>query len=287
MELSYQTFEAKPIGGALGAEIYGANLRQPGNEAMWIELQRALDEFLVIAIRGQDLSPADQYAVGKRFGNPCFYPFAKGMDEFPEMTRIVKEANERESFGNDWHSDTPYLAEPPSITMLYSVETPPRGGDTLYANMEMAYDELSSGMRKMVDGVTGVCSAGLKYRPGGNRAAHHKRIVNMPVTNSENADAFESRHPIVRTHPKTGKRALYCSALHTLRFDDMTERESRPLINMLNDHATIPEFTCRVRWEPNQLTIWDNRVTMHNAINDYHGTRREMRRLTVGPEKPV
>lgn len=285
--MTYTTFEVKPIGGALGAEIYGANLADAGNEKMWIELQRALDEFLVVAIRGQKLSPADQYAVGQRFGKPCFYPFATGMDEFPEMTRIVKEPEERENFGNDWHSDTPYLAEPPAITMLYSVETPPRGGDTLYANMEMAYQELSPGMKKIAGELTGVFSAGLKYKPGGNRAAHHKRIINMPVTNSENADAFESKHPVVRTHPIKGTKALYCSALHTLRFDEMTERESRPLINMLNDHAITPEFTCRMRWEPGQLTIWDNRVTMHNAINDYHGSRREMRRLTVRPEKPV
>jgi taurine dioxygenase len=285
--MTYKTLEARPIAGSIGAEIYGANLKDHNNQAMWDELQRALLEFKVIAVRGQSLSPADQLAAAKHFGEPNFYPFAKGMEEIPQMTHVIKEPHEREAFGNDWHSDTPYLAEPPRITTLYAIETPPKGGDTLYANTQAAYDELSAGTKKLLDGVIGVFSASLKHKPGGNRAAHHKRMSTMPVTNSENADRFESKHPIVRTHPQTGKKALYCSSLHTLHFDGMTERESRPIINMLNDHAITPEFTCRVRWEPGQLTIWDNRCTMHNAINDYHGTRREMRRLTVGPEKPV
>lgn len=285
--MTYKILEARPIAGAIGAEIYGVNLKDHDNKAMWDELHSALLEFKVIAVRGQDLTPADQMAVGKHFGEPSFYPFAKGMDEFPQMTRIIKEPQERENFGNDWHSDTPYLAQPPSITMLYSVETPPKGGDTLYTNTQVAYEELSSGVKKMLDGVIGVFSASLKHKPGGDRTAHYRRITTMLVTNSENADRFESKHPIVRTHPETGKKALYCSSLHTLRLDEMTERESRPIINMLNDHEITPEFGCRVRWEPGQLTIWDNRCTMHNAINDYHGTRREMRRLTVGPETPA
>ena len=178
-------------------------------------------------------------------------------------------------------------AQPPSITTLYAVETPSCGGDTLFANMQTAYEELSAGARRMVDSLTGVFSASLKYRPGGNRVAHHGRMTSMPITNMENADRYESKHPVARTHPQTGNKALYCSPTHALHFDHMTERESQPIIRMLNEHATIPEFTCRVRWEPGQLTLWDNRCTMHNAINDYHGARREMRRLTVRPEKPV
>lgn len=284
--MTYQNMEVRPIAGAIGAEIYGVNLKDRENKDMWDALHQALLEYKVIAVRGQDLSPAEQMDVGRMFGEPSFYPFAKGMEEFPQMTRIIKEPHERENFGNDWHSDTPYLAQPPAITMLYSVQTPPKGGDTLYTNTQVAYDELSSGTKKMLEGVIGVFSASLKHKPGGDRAAHHRRITVMPVTNSENADRFESKHPIVRTHPETGKKAIYCSSLHTLRLDEMTERESRPIINMLNDHAVIPEFGCRMRWEPGQLTIWDNRVTMHNAINDYHGHRREMRRLTVGPQTP-
>ncbi|MBM3341257.1 MAG: TauD/TfdA family dioxygenase [Betaproteobacteria bacterium] len=285
--MSYTTFEARPLSGYIGAYITGANLKDEHNARMWDELNQAILEYKVIAIRGQRLSPGEHMAAVKHFGAPCFYPFAKGLADFPQMTPIIKESHEREAFGNDWHSDTPYLAEPPAYTTLYAIDTPLRGGDTLYCNTQAAYEELSPGAKKLINGVIGVFSAGLKHGRGGDRAAHFSKITTMPVTNSEHADRYESKHPIVRTHPQTGKKALYVSALHTLRLDEMTERESRPLINMLNDHQITPEFCCRVQWEPGQLTIWDNRCTMHHAVNDYHGNRREMLRLTARPEKPT
>jgi len=283
---AYKTMEVRPMSGAIGAYIHGVDLKDLANKPMWAELHRAFLEYHVIAVRGQDLSPADQYEVGRFFGEPCFYPFAKGMDGFPEMTRMVKEPEDRVNFGADWHTDTSYLKEPPRATLLYSVETPPKGGDTLYANTRAAYDALSDGMKEMLKGVIGVFSGGLKHKKGGDRTAHHARIAHMAVQKSEEAEKYEARHPIVRTHPDTGKKALYLSALHTLRFDGMTEHESRPIIEMLDHHCVEPQFTCRVNWEPGQLTVWDNRCTLHNAINDYHGYRREMRRLTVGPERP-
>src|ERR1019366_6757064 len=125
----YKTMDVRPLAGALGALITGVDLKDRANKAMWTELHRAFLEFQVIAIRGQDLSPADQYKVGRFFGDPCFYPFAKGMDGFPEMTRLVKEPEERESFGADWHTDTCYLKEEPRATLLYSIETPSTRGD--------------------------------------------------------------------------------------------------------------------------------------------------------------
>jgi taurine dioxygenase len=278
--------DVRPIAGSLGAEIYGADLGDRDDSPMWPELRQAFLEYRVIAVRGQRMSPADLMRVGSKFGEPAFYPFAKGMDDFPYVTRIVKEKDERDAFGNNWHTDTMYTAKPPRATLLYAVETPPKGGDTLYANTRAAYDELSDGMKAMLKGIIGVFSGGLKHKKGGDRAAHHARIAHMAVQKSEEADKYEARHPVVRTHPETGKKALYLSALHTLRFDGMTEHESRPIIQMLNDHCVEPQFTCRVSWEPGQLTVWDNRCTLHNAINDYHGYRREMRRLTVGPEVP-
>jgi len=285
--MSYATMEVRPIGGAIGAEIYGIDLRQLQNEAMWSELKRALLEFHVLAIRGQKLTPDDQMSVGRVFGEPCFYPFAKGMETHPHMTRIVKEPEDRVNFGADWHTDSHYLPEPPRATLLYAIETPPRGGDTLYAGTCAAYDALSEGMKQLLAGVRGVNSASLKHKRGGNRAAHHARIGHMSVQNSERAAQYEATHPVVRTIPETGRKALYVSALHTVRFDGMTEEESRPLIEMLDAHCVEPQFGCCVHWEPGQLTLWDNRCTLHNAVNDYHGYRREMRRLTVGPEQPV
>jgi len=285
--VTYQTMEVRPIGGALGAEIYGADLKDRDDSPMWPELRRAFLEYKVIAVRGQDLAPEDLMRVGGKFGEPTFYPFAKGMEGFPYITEIIKEKHERENFGNDWHTDTMYLDKPPRATLLYSLETPEKGGDTLYANTAAAYDALSDGMKRLLEGVIGINSGGLKHKRGGARAAHHSRIGSMGVQNADRADGYESHHPVVRTHPETGRKSLYVSALHTLRFDGMTEEESRPLIRWLDAHCIENEFTCRVRWEPGQLTIWDNRCTMHNAINDYHGYRRRMRRLTVGPETPA
>lgn len=212
----YKTMEVRPMAGSLGAYITGIDLKDRNNKAMWEELHRAFLEFQVIAVRGQNLSPADQYEVGRFFGEPCFYPFAKGMDGFPEMTRMVKEAEDRVNFGADWHTDTSYLKEPPRATLLYAVETPPKGGDTLYANTRAAYDELSDGMKAMLKGVIGVFSGGLKHKKGGDRSAHHARITHMTVQKSEEAEKYEARHPVVRTHPDTGRKALYLSALHTL-----------------------------------------------------------------------
>jgi taurine dioxygenase len=284
--VTYQTMDVRPIGGALGAEIYGVNLKDRDDSPMWLELRRAFLDYKVIAVRGQQMTPEDMMRVGAKFGEPCFYPFAKGMEGFPHITEVIKEKGERENFGNDWHTDTMYLDKPPRATLLYSLETPKGGGDTLYANTAAAYASLSDGMKQLVDGLTGVCSAGLKHKRGGGRAAHHDRIKTMNVQNADQADAMEAKHPVVRTHPETGERALYVTSLHTIRFDGMTEEESKPLIDWLNDRCIENEHTCRVRWEPGQLTLWDNRCVLHNAINDYHGHRRHMRRLTVGPELP-
>jgi len=196
----------------------------------------------------------------------------------------VKAENEETNFGGNWHSDTTYLEQPPLATLLYAVETPSRGGDTLFTSTRAAYDALSEGMRRLVDGLVGVNSAGLKH--GGGRSAMHKKIGGMKVRDTDTAGRYEAEHPVARTHPETGRKALYVSRSHTIRFKDMSEDESRPLIEWLQAHQTRPEFTCRVRWAPGTLTIWDNRCTQHNAINDYHGQRRRMRRLTVGAQTP-
>ena len=284
--MSYQNLEVRPLAGALGAEMYGASLKDRDDSPMWQELREAFLKYHVIAIRGQDLSPADIMRVGGKFGEPCAYPFAKGMEGFPFITEVIKEPDERKNFGNDWHTDTMYTARPPRATLLYALQTPPHGGDTLYVNTAAAYAALSEGMKKLLDGLNGVASGGLKHRPQGARRAQLNRNKGIQLINTEHANDYEATHPVVRTHPETGEKALYVSSLHTIRFEGMTEEESRPLIKWLNDHCIQPEFSCRVDWQPGQLTIWDNRCTMHYAINDYHGSRRHMQRLIVGPEAP-
>ena len=274
--MNYQTMEPRPLGGTIGVEIYGADLKARDDSSLWAELRHALVEYHVIAVRGQNLMLDDLMRVGRKFGEPCQYPFAKSVDGYPLITPVIKEPQDRNVFGEGWHTDTIYLEKPPRATLLYALETPPKGGDTLYANTAAAYDALSQGMKKMLEGLVGVSSSAA---PGG-RAARFS-TMSVQSTNMDKADAYEARHPIVRTHPETGRRALYVSPLHTTRFDGFSAEESRPLIDWIASHCTQPEFTCRVRWEPGQLTIWDNRTTLHNAINDYAGLRREMRRLTV------
>ena len=275
--------QLEPLAGALGAEIHGVDLTRL-DKAGWDEVHRAFLEYSVLVIRDQKLEPADLMKVGQHFGEPCHYPFVTGLEGFPYIFEVVKAEEEKTNFGGNWHSDTTYLAQPPLATLLYAVETPSHGGDTLFASTRAAYDALSDGMRKMVDSLIGVNSAGLKY--GGGRSKMHSTIGGMKVHDTESAEQYEAEHPVARTHPDTGRKALYVSRSHTVRFRDMTEEESKPLVEFLMAHQTRPEFTCRVRWEPGTLTIWDNRCTQHAAINDYHGQRRRMRRLTVGPEVP-
>ena len=270
-----------PLAGALGAEIHGVDLK---NGADWDAIHRAFVEYSVLVIREQKIEPVDLMMIGARFGEPCHYPFVTGMDGFPFIFEVVKEQDEKRNFGGAWHSDTAYLKQPPLATLLHAVETPSHGGDTLFASTAAAYDALSDGMRKVVDGLIGVNSAELKY--AGGRTTQHAKIKGMKVHDTESAAGYIAEHPVARTHPETGRKAIYASRSHTTHFKGMTEEESAPLLNFLVEHQTKPEFTCRVRWAPGTLTVWDNRCTQHNAVNDYHGQRRHMRRITVGAQTP-
>jgi len=273
--------QLSPLAGALGAEIHGVDLRKGAD---WKKIHKAFLQYAVLVFRDQQLEPADIMKVGAHFGGPCHYPFVTGMEGFPYIFEVVKEENETINFGGNWHSDTTYLKQPPLATLLYAVETPSHGGDTLFTSTRAAYDALSEGLRKVLDGLTGVNSAGLKH--SGGRHALHKRVSAMKIHDTDTAEQYEAEHPVVRTHPETGRKALYCSRSHTIRFKGMTEEESAPLLVFLSQFQTRPEFTCRVRWSPGTLTVWDNRCTQHNAVNDYHGQRRRMRRLTVGAQTP-
>jgi taurine dioxygenase len=274
----------EPLAGALGAEIRDVKLTALRDEAAWGEIRRAFVDYSVLVFRDQALEPADLMSVGAQFGAPCHYPFVTGMEGFPYIFEVVKEEDEKTNFGGSWHSDTTYLAQPPLATLLYAVETPTHGGDTLFTNTRAAYDALSEGMRRMVDGLVGVNSAALKY--GGGRSKMHSKIGGMKVHDTDSADQLEAEHPVARTHPDSGRKALYVSYSHTVRFKGMTGEESQPIISFLQAHQVRPEFTCRVRWKPGTLTIWDNRCTQHSAVNDYHGQRRRMRRITVGAQTP-
>jgi taurine dioxygenase len=277
--MGYQTIELNKLSGAIGAEIAGVDLSRDLTNRQFDEIHQAFLDNLVIFFRGQALPPERQVALARRFGKPMVFKFAKGMEGAPEITEIVKAPDQRTSFGDMWHSDSCYLAEPPIATMLYAVETPPVGGDTMFANAYMAYDALSDGMKAMIEPVRVHFSSALKSE--GGRAANMAKRGAMTAANMDKADAYEAEHPLVRVHPETGRKALYVNTHHAVRFAGMTEEESKPLMTYLCRHIARPEFTCRFRWAPGSLALWDNRAAQHFAINDYHGQRRYMRRITL------
>jgi taurine dioxygenase len=282
--MPYQTIEVQPLAGALGAEISGVDLSQDLGNQVLDEIHRAFLDHLAIFFRDQTLTPQQQVAFAARFGPIGIYPFAEGLADAPEVVEILKTEDETVNFGGGWHTDTVYLDRPSLGSALYAKEVPAAGGDTLFANGYRAYEALSDGMRAILDGLTGVHSAALKST--GGRAARMGQQTSMSGRNLAQADTQEGEHPLVRTHPETGRKALYVSANHTVRFKGMTEEESAPLIRFLLDHATRPEFTCRFRWTPGALALWDNRCTQHYALNDYDGERRRMHRVTVEGERP-
>jgi taurine dioxygenase len=273
-----QTITVTPIAGALGAEIGGFDLSRPPDAETIQAIRKALLDHLVIFFRDQDLSPASYMAFAEAFGTPIEYPLLKGIEGYPFITEIVKLEHQTTNFGGMWHSDTTYLDIPPMGSMLHAIEVPPHGGDTLFANQYLAYETLSAPLRAFLDGLTAVNTSA--------KADISKTREDMISTAGAPAHDYFAEHPVVRTHPETGRRSLYVNVSHTSRFQGMTEAESAPILNFLFGHQVRPEFTCRFRWRPGSLAFWDNRCTQHNPINDYQGYRRIMRRITLAGDRP-
>jgi taurine dioxygenase len=273
--------EVVPLADALGAELRGVDLSCELSDDTVANIRRAWLDHLVVYFRDQELGPDEFLAFARRIGEPVEYPFVRGIDGYPEIIAVTKLPNETVNFGGIWHSDTTYLTRPPMGTMLIAREVPPTGGDTMFASMYAAYESLSPGMQRMLDGLHAVNTSALadvsktredRMRDNGNDAAE--------------AEAFEAVHPVVRTHPETGRKALYINPAHTARFVDMTEEESAPLLQFLFEHAVQPEHTYRFHWEVGSLALWDNRCAWHNPINDYDGFTRRMHRITLAGDTP-
>lgn len=284
--MSYEHIEVTPVAGALGAEISGVDLSGAIAEPALAEIRQALVEYLVVFFRDQNLDPGALAAFGRRFGDLHLHPFIEGLEGQPEVIRIIKTENDSHNFGGVWHSDQQFTPEPAMATALYALEVPAAGGDTLFANMYLAHDSLSEGMRRMLAGLhTHNVGDKMRYSGGKSRAEHYKGRNSMAVRSPGNV-ITEADHPLVRTHPESGRKALYFG-VHTQHLANFTEQESRPLLEFLTEHATRPEFTCRFRWSPGALALWDNRCTQHLAINDYAGERRVMHRITICGDCPV
>jgi taurine dioxygenase len=273
-------FDVQPISGSVGAELLGIDLSDALSDETVQAIRQALLDHGVIFFRDQTLPPERFLAFAKRFGVPIEYPFVKGIDGFPEIIAVAKLEHETVNFGGVWHSDTTYLPIPPMGSLLVAREVPETGGDTLFANQYLAYETLSEGMRRLLDGLTAVNTSA---KPDVSKA-REERIKSDGTATARAARAAE--HPVVRTHPETGRRALYVNCAHTSHFVGMTEAESAPLLNFLFRHQIQPEFTCRFRWREGSVAFWDNRCTQHYPLNDYHGHRRVMHRITLQGDRP-
>lgn len=265
----------------MGAEIGGVDLSQELDESTVSEIRRAFLQYQVLFFRDQNLTPETQIRFGRQFGELDTHPFVEGMDEFPQVIEVITEPEDTFNFGGGWHTDVTFLEEPDLGSILYALEVPPYGGDTLFANQYAAYEALSDTMKALIGDLIGIHSAGPQYSSGG----YSTKSRAMRTKNADSAQRAV-RHPIVRTHPETGRKGLYVNGGFTVGIEGMRADESAPLLEYLFSHATREQFTCRFRWRAGSLAMWDNRCVQHYALFDFKGQRRHMRRVTVRGDRP-
>jgi taurine dioxygenase len=283
--MTYQRIDVKPVAGACGAEVTGVDLSQSLDNETFAEIHQAFLDHQVLFFRDQNLTEDEHKAFGRRFGDLNIHPRYVPLEGHPEIFPIRKDPEDKRIVGESWHHDLTHLPAPPLGSVLYALKVPPVGGDTMFSSQYAAYDALSDGLKETLDGMT---------------AVHDNRIQSPKIATTRNTDRTsklredadeaeepECEHPVVITHPESGRKALFVNRVRTHRFKDMTEEESKPLLEYLFEHSHKPEFTCRFRWEKGSIAFWDNRCLMHKALNDYPGHRRYMNRVTVNGGRPV
>jgi taurine dioxygenase len=279
------TVQIDRIAGALGAELRGLDLTRPQTDDELGALRDALLANKVIFLRDQPYAIEHLERLTVQLGGHGNTPFLESIPDHPGVVKVVKEADEGGfNFGGAWHSDWSFQPAPPSFTLLWSVEVPPQGGDTMWSNQELAFQTLSDGLQDTLRGLRVVHSAGWAYAADGV-LARSAQGRSMRINTSDDALA-EHVHPAITVHPETGNEALFVNPTYSVRFDGWSAADSAPLLQHLYSHSTRDAFTCRFRWTANTLAIWDNRATQHNALNDYRGHRRELHRTTVGGAPP-
>ena len=278
--MGYQTIDVKPVSGGLGAELSGVDLSKPLDNQTFSDIYQAFNEHLVVFFRDQFLSPEQHRDFAARFHSLESHPFVEGIDGIPEIIKIVKEPDEVRNWGGPWHADVTFQKEPSVGAVLYAREVPKYGGDTLFANTQLAYETLSSGMKSALENLRAV------HESGAPEGFANEKFKGMMARSG--AQYTANVHPVVRTHPDTGKKSLFVNAGFVRRFEDMTVEESRPLLQYLFDHLIRPEFTCRFRWRENSIAVWDNRTVLHHATDDDFqakrtgkGFRRVLHRATL------
>lgn len=283
---SFRRIRVQPLLGALGAEISGVELSRALDEETVAELRRALLDYLVIFFRDQTLSVEQHKAFARRFGTLNVHPQYVPLDGDPEIFPVVKDPGDRHNIGGVWHSDVTFLEAPALGSVLYGIKVPEVGGDTLFANQYLAYEALSSGMQRMLKILRALHSDRTLSDPAEVARRNAARTTKI-AGEAAGKPPIENLHPVVRTHPETGRPSLFVNRAFTLHFEGMTVEESRPLLEFLYAHAVRPEFTCRFRWHRNSVAFWDNRCVMHYAVNDYPNERRYMHRVTINGDRPV
>jgi len=275
--MTYETIQVRRLTGGCGAEISGVDLARLSNR-QWEEVRHAFVDNGVIFFRDQDLTPEQHIQFARRWGPIDINRFFTPVEGYPEIAEVRKEKAQKTNIGGGWHTDHSYDPAPAMGSILLAREVPEEGGDTLFASMYAAYEALSDGLRHTLEGLRAIHSDEHVF---GAKGYHKQTSDTTGRIGNAHAVRGEVSHPVVITHPESGRKALYVNPSFTVRFDGWSEADSKPLLEHLYRHATRPEFTCRFRWTPGAMAFWDNRATWHYAANDYHGERRLMHRITV------
>lgn len=271
--------EIRPIAGALGAEVHGLDLGQELSSELAIQIRQILNEHEVIFFRDQDISPARQKALALSFGPLQTHPAYGTVEGFPEIT-VLESTPEKPTKIEAWHADMTFREHPPMATVLRSVIIPPKGGDTLWSSMTAAYEGLSGGMQDFLGGLTAVHDFSHGFKESLAESGGRERLADAVAANPP------ARHPVIRTHPETGKKVIFVNSLFTTHIEGLPRAESAALLSFLFEHVITVEYTCRFKWEPHSIAIWDNRSTQHKPINDYFPAHRRLQRITIDGDRP-
>ncbi|MFY0629135.1 MAG: TauD/TfdA family dioxygenase [Flavobacteriaceae bacterium] len=279
----YKIIGVHPMTGNLGAEVSNVDLDQLDDKT-FAEIKKAFLEYQVIVFRDQNVKYKSHIDFGKRFGDLYIHPYISPIEEYPELIRLLKKPTDKVNNGGTWHFDLTFVDEPPMCSILRLIDVPKTGGDTMFCNMYSAYDALSDSMKIYLEGLQGVHTSAQLFGPTGYYTINKKATSMAQIPD---VGSFVALHPLVRTHPETGRKCLFVNPGYIERIYNIPNRESDHILNFLNLHCAQAEFSTRVKWEKDTITMWDNRCAMHHAINDYQGQRREGVRVTVSGGQPV
>jgi len=285
--MGYETITVDTDIGPIGAVISGVDISKPLSAQAVAEINAAWLNHHVLFFRDQVLTPAEQATFAENFGKLDVYPFMSAVDSNPHVIPIIKEADAELNFGGAWHTDTSYVTHPPKATVLYAVEVPDEGGDTLFADATQAFHDLSAGLKVMLESESGIYSPKLVHGSEGSyKQAAARNEMAQDYGGSADIAEQEVEHPLIRTHIDTGEKSVYCSLPHTHRIKGWSRDESIPLFKHLTALCTQDRYVTRFKWHKGSLAMWDNRCVFHNALNDYPGKRRHMHRVIVQGERP-